>query len=783
MKIKKSKIKNCIIAIVFFSLFACSQKAHVDKQPVDYIDPFIGASTSTDLAGIYHGLGKTFPGAATPFGLVQLSPNTITGGDNGPGYSYEHTTIKGFAFMQMSGIGWFGDLGNFLVMPTIGDLKTSYGKEEHPEGGYRSRYDKASERASAGYYDVTLTDYNIRTEVTAAPRSGILRFTFPENPQSRIQIDLARRVGGTSVEQYVKVIDEYTIAGWMKCTPEGGGWGNGRGSANYTVYFYCTFEQPFETFGVWSADIPDDWVRKRDEVTSDAYQAVVANAEIILGCREMQGKHLGFFTEFPTSKNEQVLMKAGISLVSMEGAKENLEAEIPDWDFDRVHAQARQLWNDALSVIQIEGGTEDQKTIFYTAMYHTMIDPRKVADVNGYYRGADGVHQNDGFQYRSIFSGWDVFRSQIPLQTLINPEMVNDQINSLITLAEQSGRNYYSRWELLNAYTKCMIGTPAIPVIVGAYEKGIRNFDIEKAYRIAKNTADIFSVNEDGFSPGSLSETLEYLFSDWCIGRFAERLNKTDDAEKYYGKSMMYVNSYCPEVQWMRTRNNDGSWLRWRGKTVYNQGTKESNPYQQAWFVPHDVQGLINLMGKEHFDNELIYFFENTPDDFNWNDYYNHPNEPVHHVPFMFTYAGFPYKTQYWSRKICTNAYDTGVYGLKGNEDVGQMSAWYVLAAMGLHPVNPADVVYIIGSPLFNKVTISLDPAYYTGEDFVITALNNSPENVYIQSASLNGKPLLRAWITHDEITSGGTLEFKMGPTPNKEWGVGEENLPPSHSK
>lgn len=775
------KIQNLLLGIVLFLLFGCAQ-APV-KEPVDYIDPFVGSSTSTGKAGIYHGLGKTFPGAATPFGLVQLSPNTITGGDNGPGYSYEHTTIKGFAFLQMSGIGWFGDLGNFLVMPTTGNLKTSYGKEEEPKNGYRSRYNKASERASAGYYDVTLTDYNIRTELTAAQRSGILRFTYPEHEQSRIQIDLARRVGGTSTEQYVKVIDEYTIAGWMECTPDGGGWGNGRGKANYTVHFYCRFDQPLETFGVWSADIPDDWERKRDEVTSDKYQELVAQAKIIPGCTEMQGKHLGFYTEFPTSENTRVLMKCGISLVSIEGAKENLETEIPHWDFERVHSEARELWNDALSVIELEGGTEAQKTIFYTGMYHTMIDPRKVSDVNGYYRGADGIHQKGDFEYRSIFSGWDVFRSQFPLQTLINPEMVNDEINSLITLAEQSGNEYYPRWELFNAYTGCMIGTPAIPVIVGAYEKGIRNYDVEKAFRFAKNTADIFSNNTEGFSPGSLSETLEYTFSDWCVGRFAERLGKTDDVQKYFGKSLMYANSYCPEVQWMRTRRSDGSWLDWRGKTAHGQGCKESNPYQQGWFVPHDVQGLINVMGREHFVNELIAFFENTPGDFNWNDYYNHPNEPVHHVPFMFTYAGLPYLTQKWSRQICENAYGTGVYGLKGNEDVGQMSAWYVLAAMGIHPVNPAEEVYIIASPLFNKVTLHLDPAYYPGEKFVITAHQNSPENMYVQSATLNGEPLSRAWILHSEIASGGTLELQMGPEPNKEWGTGKENLPPSQSE
>jgi predicted alpha-1,2-mannosidase len=361
--------------------------------------------------------------------------------------------------------------------------------------------------------------------------------------------------------------------------------------------------------------------------------------------------------------------------------------------------------------------------------------------------------------------------------------MVNDEINSLITLAEQSGNLRYPRWELFNSYTGCMIGTPAIPVIVGAYEKGIRKYDVEKAYLYSRNSADMFSVNAEGYSPGSLSKTLEYLFSDWCVGRFAERLGKTDDARKYYGKSALYVNSYDPEVQWMRTRKADGSWLEWKGKTVHGQGCKESNPFQQGWFVPHDVQGLINLMGKEHFEQELISFFENTPDDFNWNDYYNHANEPVHHVAFMFPYTGMPWMTQQLSRKICDNSYGTGVYGLKGNEDVGQMSAWYILAAIGFHPVNPADGVYIIGSPLFEKVTLRLDPAYYQGKEFVVKARNNTPENVYIQSATLNGKPLTRAWLLHSEIVAGGTLELQMGAAPNKEWGTGQENLPPSHTK
>ncbi|WP_261387756.1 hypothetical protein [Chitinophaga pinensis] len=301
MKKHRKLLTGAIIMAPFISLA---------QQPADYVNPFIGASTSTGAAGIYHGLGKTFPGAATPFGMVQLSPNTITGGDNGSGYSYEHTTIEGFAFTQMSGIGWYGDLGNFLVMPSTGPLQTVAGKPEHPEEGYRSAYSKEEEKASAGYYAVKLTEHNIKAEMTAAPHSGILRFTFPANQQSRIQIDLARRVGGTSVWQEVKVIDDHTIAGYMRCTPDGGGWGNGDGKANYTVYFYAQFSKPLTKSGVWSADIPDDWTRKREDIESDRYQQQIAKAAILPGVKGKAGKHLGFYTEFATTANEKVLMKA-----------------------------------------------------------------------------------------------------------------------------------------------------------------------------------------------------------------------------------------------------------------------------------------------------------------------------------------------------------------------------------------------------------------------------------------------------------------------------------------
>lgn len=765
---------NVILGTMLVACFTCKSRAQSD-QPADKVNPFIGASTSAGAAGIYHGLGKTFPGAATPYGLVQLSPNTITGGDNGPGYSYEHTSIEGFAFTQMSGIGWYGDLGNFLVMPTTGPLKTSAGRPDHPEEGYRSRYAKEDEKATAGYYAATLTDYHIRAEATAAPHSGMLRFTFPQNRQSRIQIDLARRVGGTSVLQYVKVVDDHTIQGWMMCTPDGGGWGDGAGKADYTVYFYAQFSKPLKNFGVWSADIPDGWKRKREDVESARYQERVAHADILKGIKEKQGKHLGFYTEFATKSGEQVLMKAGISFVSMEGAKGNLQKEIPGWDFDKIHRQARELWNNALRKVEVQGGTTEEQVSFYTALYHTMIDPRAMADADGKYPGGDGkIYQSADFTKRSVFSGWDVFRSQFPLQTIINPTLVNDMINSLVELASRTDSAYFPRWEFLNAYSGCMIGNPAVVVLADAYAKGIRNYDVDKAYQYALNTCRKFDNDERGYSD-DISKTLEYAYDDWCLSTLATALGKKEMADLYLQKSGDYRNIFDTTVHWFRPRNADGSWKPWPkdGRLTQGYGCVESNPYQQGWFVPQDVAGMTALMGgRDQVIADLSNFFEKTRQDMMWNDYYNHANEPVHHVAFLFNRLGAPWLTQKWSREICRRAYHNSVEGLVGNEDVGQMSAWYVLAASGIYPVCPGDTRYEISSPVFDKITFRLDPHYAKGKTFTVIAYHNSPGNIYIQSARLNGHTYNHCYLDYKDIVAGGTLELEMGNQPNESWGV-----------
>lgn len=780
-------VSPCAVHSAFIG-FTClavpGQQKHYDfnsdglneQQPADYVNPFIGASTSTETAKSYHGGGKTFPGATTPFGLTQLSPNTITGGDNGPGYSYEHKSIEGFAFTQMSGVGWYGDLGNFLVMPATGELRTNSGKEKEGIKGYRSFYDKKSEKAEAGYYAVHLTDYDTEAEMTAAPHSGMMRFTYPANKQSRIQIDLARRVGGTSTEQYIKVVDDHCITGWMKCDASGGGWGNGNGKPNYTVYFYAEFSKPLENFGVWEVDIAPGANRKREVVESVAFQTLTANAAIHRQCKEKQGKHLGFYTDFETSAGETVILKAGISFVSMEGAKENLQTEIKGWDFENQRKKSWQLWNDALSKIKVAGGTEEEKIIFYTALYRTMIDPRAFADIDGKYMGGDGkAHTAKNFTKRTIFSGWDVFRSQMPLQTIINPAVVNDMINSLVELADENKTGYLERWEFLNAYSGCMIGNPAVVMMSDAYSKGIRNYNMDKAYTMARNTVDTFGTGKLGYAD-NISKTLEYAYSEWCLAQLAKQLHKTADYKKYFKQSFHYKNLFDPTVGWFRPKDKNGDWQEWpaAGRLQQSYGCVESNPYQQGWFVPHDIDGLAQLLGgKEKTLTDLENFFEKMPADMLWNDYYNHANEPVHHVPFMFNVLGKPWLTQKWVRAICGQAYhDSAETGLVGNEDVGQMSAWYVLAASGLHPVCPGDGRYQICSPLFDSVVIQLDTRYASGKKFTIVAVNNSPENKYIQSAKLNGKKYNKSWLSHEALAKGGKLELVLGPTPNVNWGI-----------
>ncbi len=751
------------------------------RELVDYIDPMIGCWAAKE--GRSHGLGKTFPGPCAPFGMVQLSPDTITGGDYAPGYCYTHDKIEGFSFMRMEGAGWFGEFGNLQTMATTGE-ELRYLRvpaKKHKNASFNSpaasAFSHEREEMSAGYYSVMLDDYKIRTELTAAGRSGMIRFTYPEAKVSRIQIDLARRIGlkGPKLEfseQFVEIVDAHSIQGWMRCSEKDGGWGRGGGKTHYTLHFVAHFDRAIENWGFWDAE------------------TVIRASKI----RSNKGKNTGFFFEFPTAAGEQVMMKAGFSFVDIDGARANLKKDIPDWNFAGVHQRTRKAWSNVLDGVAVKGGSEDQKTIFATALYHAFIDPRSISDYDGRFVGADlKVHTADGFTQRSLFSGWDVYRSQHPMLCLLRPEIINDSVNSLIKVAQLSGNGYLPRWEMLGFYSGCMQGDPAVITFTEAYKKGIRNYNVDdawKAVRLSVLTDGIpkngrKDYNALGYHPKGLSRTLELTYADYCASRLAKDLGHDEDAEFLLKRSMNYHLLYDPSVHSMRSKDAEGKWMTWTELTdMKHPGTVESNAYQQGWFVPHDVQGLINLMGGEKsFLEHLEPFFELSKGEFTgWNLYYNHANEPVHHVPYLFAYAGKPWLTQKWVRIILDKAYRTGVRGLPGNEDLGQMSAWYILNAIGFHPVDPVSEIYVFGSPIFDEVVIRLDKQYHPGERLTVRCHNNGPDHSYIQAVRLNGKPLERHWIHYDELVAGGLLEFDMGPKPNTAFGSAPEHRPPSLS-
>ena len=784
-----------LLLISFIILPFTSDVLHA-KDAVDYIDPFIGTGSQ----------GKDFPGASTPFGMAKVSPDTVTAGV--VSYYYSDKTVSGLSFTHIGGADG-GELANLLTMASTGPLHTYWGQRGKPGTGYQSSFSKKTETASAGYYAVTLDDYKIRAEATAADHSGMLRFTFPESQQSRIQIDLSHRNDGTSLQQTVKVIDDHTIEGTVDCPASGGGWRFG--PTSYTLYYHLEFSKPFTKVGVWSATLPPVWSdatvpyhSKNKTISDPAFVAACQNAEVIPNCRDKEGQHLGFYTEFPSKADEVVIVKAGISFASLEGARANLAAEIPDWGFDRVRQQARDAWVSALNHLSVEGGSEDHKTIFYSALYRAMLFPQTFADVDGAYPGGDHkVHHSHTFVNKTLFSGWDDYRSAYPLLTLVAPSVVNDQINSMVDLAKSNGTLYYDRWEIMGCYTGCMTGNPEVVVINDAWQKGIRNFDSNKAYEFAVNTTQKNGNWKLGYCRESIAETMDYGVDEWNVGRFAESLGKKDDAAKYQQSSLSYKHLFDPNQAWtydaagtdrrpewkgwFRVKDGNGNFAPWLGLTS-PKGGRESTVYQVGWTAYNDVPGLIELLGgKDLFVAKLDDFFTRSPDYTKWNPYmgvhnpnggrswsspYNNPgNEPTELIVFLFNRAVAPWLTQKWVLQE-EHVYDVGPEGLPGDDDVGQLSAWYALSAVGLAQICPGDPRFEIFTPLFDKITINLDPNYAKGKSFVIRAKNNSPENAYIQSATLNGHPLNRCWLNYSEIAAGGELDLTLGAAPNKQWGI-----------
>jgi len=770
------------------------QQAAQPDTPVNYVNPFIG----TDF------FGHTFPGASLPFAMVHLSPDISNQGwTYAAGYVYSESSIMGFSHTHWSGVGMVNG-GEVLLMPTTGSkLQTVPGSLENPDEGYRSRFDHADEIASPGYYSVLLKDYNVRAELTSTKRAGFHRYTFPKSDNSRIILDLGHQIGNNASEDLSELIirDNYTIEGEKSA-------GLGK------VYFVAEFSKPFTYYGTFDNE----------------YKTPESGGSIWPYKNGETGKSIGAFVTFRTSENEQILVKVGISYTGIEGARKNLKAEIPDWDFDSIRNNALEIWNKELSRIKIDGASDDQKEIFYTAMYHSLLAQYISQDIDGKYLGSDKkVHEAKGYDFYGSFSCWDTYRTQHPLLTLIAPDHVNDFIRSIASKTKEYG--WLPAQHFLNVFGEAMVGDHLIPIIVDAYIKGYREFDVNFLYEAMRSKAleepkppvppsarrsGLKYYMEIGYTPvdkvtESVPNTLELAYDDWCIAQMAKELGKKGDYELFMKRAYNYRNLWDSETQFMRPRKYDGTWLEEidgyeqeivkEGDHSYykyfdpllvgrrpNRHYTESNAWQYIWSVQHDIQGLIDLFGgNKEFISKLDTFFEMSPNItppkyvgvVGTIGQYVQGNQPSHHVAYLYDYAGEPWKTQERVRQVCEELYRTGPGGICGNEDMGSLSSWYVLSSMGFYPVTPGSRYYAIGSPMFGEVTIDLG----NNKKFKIQANNNSLNNKYIQSATLNGKSLNRTWITHQEITDGGAIIFEMGPEPNKKWGIKPEDAPPSMSK
>jgi predicted alpha-1,2-mannosidase len=758
---KNKKLLSFILLIILIVCLALSQFFSQSFEEISgnakYVNTFIGTG----------GHGHTFPGATRPYGMVQLSPDTRTmGWDACGGYHYTDSSILGFSHTHLSGTG-ISDLGDFLFMPFNGEAKVKPGTPEDPDSGYRSRYSHSNEKSSPGFYSVLLVDYDIEVEVTATKRAGFHKYRFNKDGKSGVIIDLSHNIYPDHKPSHqFKVIGNTEIVGYKGS----GGW-----AVSQDIFFHAKFNKPF---------------------TTTFYE----NGKKIIGVPTGKSKSLVAILSFDTTEGEEVLSKVGISSVDYLGAKKNLESEIKNWDFDKVKNEAHKSWNKELSKINVKGGTENEKTIFYTALYHTSIAPNTFSDVDFRYRGMDReIHQTNKENIYTVFSLWDTFRAYNPLKTITDPEKTNEFINTLLTKYDQGG--VLPMWELQGNYTGCMIGYHSVPVIVDAFKKGIKNFDIDKAYQAIVHAAKYDTINiifpskriknilmpmgkfyneTMDYIPAdleneSVSKALEYAYNDWCIAQMAKDLGKIGDYNLFMKRSKKYTQYYDTITGFMRGKNADGQWrvpfdprFSKHRKDDYTEG----NAYQWSWFVPHDVPGLIDLVGgKETFIKNLDVLFSTSSelvgDDVSGDisgliGQYAHGNEPSHHIAHMYNFVDQPWKTQQVTDKIMNELYFNDPNGLAGNEDCGQMSAWYVLNAMGFYSFSPGNTTYSIGRPIFDEVEINLP----TGKQFVLKAKNNSRENKYIQRTILNGKDLTTPFFSHDQLISGGKIEFKMGNSP-----------------
>ena len=734
-------MKKLLLSVCAFSLtLATLQAGEITK----YVNPFIGTGA------IDGGLsGNNYPGATSPFGMIQLSPDTSEAPNWGDasGYDYNRSTIFGFSHTRLSGTG-ASDLIDVTLMPTS-------------SGRTSSTFTHDEEKASPGYYQVMLKDENINVELTTTQRNGIHRYQYPAGKDAEVILDMDHSAdkgswGRRIINAQIRILNDHAVEGYRIIT----GWAKLR-----KIYFYMEFSSPILTSTL------------RDGGRVHENTAVV-NGTNLHGC-----------FRFGKLNGKPLTCKVALSSVSMENARQNMEQEAPHWDFDRYMAAVDADWEKQLGKIEIKG-TEVQKEIFYTALYHTMIQPNIMSDVNGEYMAADYTARKvgDNETHYTTFSLWDTFRASHPLYTLLEPERVTDFVKSMIRQYEYYG--YLPIWQLWGQDNYCMIGNHSIPVITDAILKGIPGIDVEKAYEAVYNSSvtshpnSPFEVWEKyGFMPEniqtqSVSITLEQAFDDWCVAQLAEKLNKDADYERFHKRSEYYRNLFHPKTKFFQSKNDKGEWIEPFDPYQYggNGGHPftEGNAWQYFWYVPHNIQALMELTGgTKAFEQKLDTFFTSTykSEQMNHNasgfvGQYAHGNEPSHHVAYLYNFAGQPWKTQKYVSHILNTLYNNTSSGYAGNDDCGQMSAWYVFSAMGFYPVNPADGRYIIGSPLLDECTLKLAG----NKEFRIRTIRKSPEDIYIQSVTLNGKKHKDFFITHQDIMNGGTMVFKMGKKPSG-WG------------
>ncbi|AZB35206.1 GH92 family glycosyl hydrolase [Chryseobacterium bernardetii] len=759
----KNPETSIFAALLFLSVYASAQKF---EKLYQYVNPLIGTEK----------MGHTYPGATVPFGAIQLSPETDTisyelnGKYNGEvykycaGYRYEDKTITGFSSTHFSGTG-HSDLGDFLIVPTVGTLQLNPGTASNPENGYRSRFSHQNEKVEAGYYRVKLDDHNILAELTATQRVGVHRYTFPKSDQSHIILDLMAGIynyDGKNVWTYARVENNNTITGYRQTT----GWARTR-----TVYFAMTFSKPFKSYGQKSYD------------EKQVYKGFWRKFDQTKNFPEIAGKNLKMYFDFDTNKNEAIEIKFAISPVSQTNALENLEQETGRLSFDQIKAKAQENWNKELNKIIIKG-SDTQKTNFYTAMYHTFINPTIYMDVNGEYKGLDqNTHKAENFTNYTTFSLWDTYRALHPFFNIIQPKRNNDMVRSMMAHYNQFSMKMLPIWSHYANDNWCMSGYHSVSVVADAIIKGNYDGDPKEALRACVETANkrdyegIGQYIDSGYIPAekngtSVSNTLEYAYDDWAIAQLAKHLGETEIYNQFIKRSANWKNNFDKTIGFMRPRLADGSFKKdFDVLSTHGQGFIEGNSWNYSFFVPQNPNELITMMGgKKKFASKLDELFTmHLPDEFfaDTEDItregiiggYVHGNEPAHHVAYLYNWADQPWKTQSQIRHILEMQYKATPDGLGGNDDTGQMSAWYILSSLGFYPVAPGSEDYSIGSPAIENAVLHLE----NGKIFEIEAINQSPQNVYVQKVLLNGKEIKNFTLKHSEIVNGGKLTFYMG--------------------